>query len=291
MAANLSAQQEPSPAAALAAAEARWQARKPHAYQFNVEVRCFCPYSDKVPTLVRVVNGVTQKVEGLDTMAQLMYASHGSVEKLFEAIRRHISFGQYKIAVEYDREFGFPVVGDLDPRLEVDDDELFFRVWNFKEAAAPSVEAEAAQLVTRLGEFDASISAFLRRAPNEVIREAIYARLREMGALAISALHNGRGDSDVQVRRNVALYLTWEGGNYSKHAAGPLDLKPFVTQLITALQDPDDRVRELSAQAIAHLGSDGAVAVPALRRALSDPSSDVRKFAQIAIDKITGKTP
>ena len=318
------APQEVSPATALDQAEARWQARKPHAYQFNVEVRCFCPPSGKIPSLVRVVNGVTQKVEGLDAIAQGAYARHGSVEKLFETIRRSLSFGQYKVAVEYHRELGYPITADLDPRREYVDDELFFRVWDFKEVAAPSVEAEAAELVSRLGEFDASISAFVRRAPNEVIRETMYVRLREMEPRAISALRTGFGDSDVPVRRNVALYLNWEGGNYSKHASGPLDLKPFVSQLVTALRDPDERVKELSAQAIAHLGIDGAVAVPdlmrlladaseglrnsacialagigpaasaalpALRRALSDPSSDVRKFAQNAIDKITGKIP
>jgi len=159
--------------------------------------------------------------------------------------------------------------------------------------------------------------------PIEQRREAIYVRLRAFGELAVPALRGGLTDADVQVRRNVALYLGWEGGNYAKHGAAPLDLKPFLPQLVGALRDEDARVKALAAQALEHVGADAVVAVPdlvrlledpseglrnsaciglagigpaardalpALRRALSDPSSDVRRFAQRAIDRIAPKS-
>jgi HEAT repeat protein len=131
-------------------------------------------------------------------------------------------------------------------------------------------------------------------------------------------------DPDVRVRRNVALYLSWEGGNYARHTDVVVDVTPFVPQLIVALRDRDERVVELSAQALAHPGVKAAVAVPellrlledrregrrisaciglagigraardavpALRRALDDPHKDVRHFAKRAIGKIEQPTP
>jgi HEAT repeat protein len=182
-------------------------------------------------------------------------------------------------------------------------------------------------LVRQLAEFPAAIDARVRsdtglRLPAEQQREAIYLKLRALAELAVPALQRGLADENVQVRRNVALYLGFEGGNYAKHAATPLDLKPFLPQLVLALRDQDERVKELAAQAVEHVGPDAVVAVPdllrlleepveglrnsaciglagigptarealpALRRALSDPSNDVRRFAQRAIDKITQK--
>jgi HEAT repeat protein len=196
-------------------------------------------------------------------------------------------------------------------------------------AAAPSAQlpADASGLVRQLGQFPAAIDPRIQsntghRMPIEQQRQALYVRLRALGALALPALRRGLGDSDVQVRRNVALYLGFEGGNYAKHAPDPLDLKPLLSELVIALRDEDERVQELSAQALEHVGPEAVVAVPellrllassseglrnsaciglagigpaasealpALRRALSDPSDNVRRFAQRAIDRIAAK--
>jgi HEAT repeat protein len=187
--------------------------------------------------------------------------------------------------------------------------------------------SEAPALVRQLGQFRAAIDPRIQgntgqRMPAELQREAVYIRLRALADSAVPALQRGLTDADVQVRRNVALYLGWEGGNYAKHAATPLDVKPFLPQLVIALRDRDERLKALAAQALEHVGADAVVAVPdllrllddpneglrnsacialagigpaardalpALRRALSDPSNDVRRFAQRAIDKIASK--
>jgi HEAT repeat protein len=113
--------------------------------------------------------------------------------------------------------------------------------------------------------------------PVEQQREAIYVRIRALGPSAVTALQRGMADADVQIRRNVALYLSFEGGNYAKHAPEALDLKPFLSQLALALCDDDERVKALSAQALAHVRSGAATAVPDLVRRLEDPSEGLRK--------------
>jgi HEAT repeat protein len=188
-------------------------------------------------------------------------------------------------------------------------------------------QTDPSDLVRQLGQFRAAIDGRINSRtgeplPAEQQRAALYIQLRTLGAAAIPALTRGLADPDVQIRRNVALYLEWEGGNYARHAPEPLDVKPFVPALVAALRDDDERVAGLAAQALSHAGSAAAVAVPdllrlladpreglrnsaciglagigpaasdalpALQRALSDPSNDVRRFAQRAIDRIAPK--
>jgi HEAT repeat protein len=188
---------------------------------------------------------------------------------------------------------------------------------------------EAPVLVHALGEFPAELDGRIQgstgqRTPVEQRREALYVELRRLGDAAIPALRSGLADPDVHVRRNVALYLTFEGGNYAKHAAAGLDVAPFVPQLVAALRDEDERVMELAAQALEHAGLKAASAVPdlirlvehrseavrnsaciglagigpaarealpVLRRALDDPSKDVKHFARRAIGKIERPEP
>jgi hypothetical protein len=77
-------------------------------------------------------------------------------------------------------------------------------------AQSAQAPADASELVHQLGGFPAGIDpefkAALARVPAEQQREALYVRLRALGASALPALMRGLADSDVQVRRNVALY-------------------------------------------------------------------------------------
>jgi HEAT repeat protein len=138
----------------------------------------------------------------------------------------------------------------------------------------------------------------------------------------LPALVRGLGDTDVQVRRNVALFL-FAGADWSEKT-GLRDCQACLSALIQVLGDPDTRVRELAAHAVGGFGAKGAPAVPALirllkypdegsrntaciglrsigpaakdalpalRDALSDPSADVRVFARRAIESIEQRQP
>jgi hypothetical protein len=59
------------------------------------------------------------------------------------------------------------------------------------------------------------------------------------------------------IRRNVALYLVAQGDGYVRPS--PVDVKPFLSQLVVALRDDDERVNELAAQALGHIGATDAM--------------------------------
>jgi HEAT repeat protein len=181
----------------------------------------------------------------------------------------------------------------------------------------------ADDLIAELRQFRAALPASGRSNgepdPTEERRRAIYDRLWTLGPAAMSALSRGLSDPDVQIRRNVALFLNVAGDTWYEPARPRLDIRPCLKALVAALSDTDDRVRALAAQAVGAIGPEASPAVPALiallsspdegsrngasigltrigpaardalpalRKSLNDPSADVRRFAQRAIEAI-----
>jgi hypothetical protein len=189
--------------------------------------------------------------------------------------------------------------------------------------STPAVLQSADELVQALHQFPASLPGVAPSngvlPPIERLRNEIYDRLWSLGSVAVPALCRGLGDSDVQVRRNVALFLGVSGGNWYDRGRPRLAIEVCVPSLVGALADRDGRVKELAAQAVGATGAAGAPAVPALigllaspnegerntaciglagigpaakaalpalKKALSDPSADVQRFARRAIEGI-----
>ena len=200
-------------------------------------------------------------------------------------------------------------------------DLLLLLTLGFGQSAGSSRSAD--DLVAELRQFTAGLPGVARSDgtpdPVEERRRAIYDRLWTLGPAALPALNRGLADPDVQIRRNVALFLDVAGDTWYEPSRPRLDIRPCLKALTAALSDPDDRVRALAAQAIGAIGADASSAVPALtallgspdegsrnsaligltkigpaarsalpavRNALSDPSADVRRFAQRAINAI-----
>jgi HEAT repeat protein len=161
--------------------------------------------------------------------------------------------------------------------------------------------------------------------PNEILRARIYNRLLALHPESVRALAQAFQDPDVEFRRNVALAFGvlsggwWSFGGERRKA----DISSALPTLIATLNDADSLVRAWAAQAIGNIGPDATVAVPALisllatgdeaarnsacialrgigpaarpalsalRGALSDPSADIRGFAERAITSIEGQS-
>jgi HEAT repeat protein len=182
---------------------------------------------------------------------------------------------------------------------------------------------EAHQVVEQMRGFSMQLSATAPSngtvAPTQRRRIEVIKSLRRLGEGALPALTRALSDSDVQMRRNAALALIHLGGGYLAEARPRLDIQEATPALIRATEDADTDVRAWAAHALAEIGpgAESAIpalirllgdkeegprntsclalgkigpaakeALPALREALRDPSSDVRRFAQQAIEKI-----
>jgi hypothetical protein len=114
---------------------------------------------------------------------------------------------------------------------------------------------------------------------SELLRQEIYDRLWSLGPVALPALCRGLDDPDVQVRRNVALFLGVAGGDWYWPPRPALAIQECVPALVRAVADPDGRVRGLAAQAVGATGSAGESAVPCLIELLNSPSEGDRNSA------------
>jgi hypothetical protein len=119
------------PAAALTKAEATWRARKPAAYEFTIEIRCFCPVALR-PLSFRVIGDESTLLDKLDADVRQMYERYNTVDKVLAVLRRWAAMDPFKMRVEYDSTLGYPLRADLDHKKFTKDDELFFRVTQFR---------------------------------------------------------------------------------------------------------------------------------------------------------------
>ena len=152
---------------------------------------------------------------------------------------------------------------------------------------APPAPQSPEELVHGLGQFPASFPGLEPSngvpSPIERRRSEIYDRLWSLGPTALPALCRGLGDPDVQVRRNVALFLGAAGNDWYDRGRPRLAITPCAPALVAALEDSDGRVRELAAQAVPATGAAAASAVPALIRMLGSSSEGDRNTACIAL--------
>ncbi len=190
--------------------------------------------------------------------------------------------------------------------------------------AVPHLAAQerAMELVAELRDIPTPLPATGRiDDPVEERRRQVYRELRASGQDASDALALALGDPAVRLRRHAALALSVLASRWYEPSRSTLDIRPALPALTAALQDPDGSVRAWSAQAIGEMGPAGVPAVPqliallqnadegsrnsacialrgigppakdaipALEVALSDPSADVRVFANRALESIRG---
>jgi hypothetical protein len=79
-----------------------------------------------------VVGDESTPVRALEPDSEAFYSSYNTIEKLFAAIERSLSQGQYKNRAQFDEELGFPTRAELDPLREAIDEELYLMVTGFR---------------------------------------------------------------------------------------------------------------------------------------------------------------
>ena len=97
--------------------------------------------------------------------------------------------------------------------------------------------------------------------------------------MSVSHHHERMEDEDASVRA------------WSAQAIGAIgrDAAPAVPALIALLANADEGSRNSACIALRGIGPAARDALPVLRKALEDPSVDVRRFAEMAIERIEAR--
>jgi hypothetical protein len=187
-------------------------------------------------------------------------------------------------------------------------------------AVVPPVQSDPDSVVWQLEELPSPLHIPVTSKsgpglPNESRRSEVYRQINQLGDAAMPALSRALGDADIGFRRNVSFFLEMVGLKYRTelvHGQPPaaslasrsvyfpaairamfddddyvgMDIQRALPALIKALGDSDGYVRDRAVAAIGWLGPN---ALPAPTSALTDPDPQVRRLAQIAIDRIQGQ--
>jgi hypothetical protein len=127
--------QTPSAEDQLSAAEAKWAAHKPKAYEFTISPRFCCVIrlrgSSLEPLVFRVDNGKPSLVSGEPALVA-QGDIYNTVEKLFTFIRVRMTKRPYRTEIEYDPDFGYPRRVYIKLLENAADDEYGFAVEGFR---------------------------------------------------------------------------------------------------------------------------------------------------------------
>lgn len=123
---------------ALEQAVMRWNASRPDAYEYSVQVRCFCP-GPRTPARYHVEAGQAVVVGPDPGGRRLMLESYNTVEEMFAQVASAIDRRPERFVVDYDPERGFPRRLDVDTSRMIMDEEIELTVTDFEVAATGAV--------------------------------------------------------------------------------------------------------------------------------------------------------
>ena len=114
----------------------KWEAQGISDYRFNLNIGCFCPWSDLMPLTIEVRNGepvsITSGGEQVTDPFLESFKQYDTMEELFEVILSAQESGADEIKVEYDPVYGFPASIAIDYIELAMDDEMGLYVTGFE---------------------------------------------------------------------------------------------------------------------------------------------------------------
>lgn len=121
---------EAPPAQDTPAAQATWEANRPAAYAYDLEITCFCIHRGQYAVEVRngEITSVLDKASGAPA-AESRVEWIVTVDRLFEVMRQASSAGT-PVRAEYDARLGYPVEAEVG--LLANDSGTLYRITNLR---------------------------------------------------------------------------------------------------------------------------------------------------------------
>jgi hypothetical protein len=121
----------------IESARQQWEAAGISHYRFNLNMVCFCAFSENMPLVVEVQDGNVVSMEyqngnEIDPASLEFFQRYETIDKIFSELEKAIAAEADEVTVTYDDTYGFPEQVDIDFVEEAIDDELVLTISGFE---------------------------------------------------------------------------------------------------------------------------------------------------------------
>ncbi|HEX6270650.1 MAG TPA: DUF6174 domain-containing protein [Anaerolineales bacterium] len=115
----------------------KWRDANVSHYRYNLNISCFCVFSQDMPLVIEVMDGKVVSMEyqsgkEIDTTNLELFERFASIDRIFSEIEADLAGAADEVTVTYDPTYGFPVDVSIDYVKEAIDDELYLTVSDFE---------------------------------------------------------------------------------------------------------------------------------------------------------------
>lgn len=115
----------------------KWRDANVTHYRYNLNISCFCVFSQDMPLVIEVMDGKVVSMEyesgkEIDPANLETFNKFSTIDRIFAEVEAGLAGAADEVKVTYDETYGFPVDITLDYVKEAIDDELYITVSNFE---------------------------------------------------------------------------------------------------------------------------------------------------------------
>ncbi len=106
-------------------------------YRFNLNIGCFCIFSQDMPLVIEVMNGEVVSMEyqsgnPIDAASREYFQTFSTIDRILSKLEADLGGAADEVTVTYDSTYGFPTDATIDVVKEATDDELYITISDFE---------------------------------------------------------------------------------------------------------------------------------------------------------------
>lgn len=114
----------------------KWQDVGISHYRFNLNISCFCIFTQDMPLIVEVQDGEVVSMEyqsgnEIDPGNLELFERYATIDRIFSELEKAIVEAD-SVTVEYDETFGFPTQVSIDFDQQMADEEIYLTISDFE---------------------------------------------------------------------------------------------------------------------------------------------------------------
>ena len=115
----------------------KWQDANNTHYRLNLNISCFCVFTQDMPLVIEVMDGKVVSMEyqngnPIDATNRELFERFSTIDRIFSELEADLAGAADEVTVTYDPTYGFPVEVTIDYVKEAADDELYLTISDFE---------------------------------------------------------------------------------------------------------------------------------------------------------------